>query len=80
MPWLVLHVMCWRERGTRGRERERGDGLKEEKRQGRVRGVERVQKAVHREEEGERERERRGGKAKGEGEREKGEGEGWREC
>ena len=37
-------------------ERERGDGLKEEKRQGRVRGVERVQKAVHREEEGERER------------------------
>ena len=37
-------------------ERERGDGLKEEKRQGRVRGVERVQKAVHRQEEGERER------------------------
>ena len=30
------------------------------KREGRVRGVERVQKAVHREEEGEREREGRG--------------------
>ena len=43
----------WREEEG---ERERGDGLKEGKREGRVRGVERVQKAVHREEEGERER------------------------
>ena len=48
--------MLEREREEEG-ERERGDGLKEGKREGRVRGVERVQKAVHREEEGERERE-----------------------